>query len=181
MNSFYTNDELDKLGLKKYGSNVLISRNASIYSPSTISMGDNVRIDDFCILSGRIDLGSYIHISAFCALYGSYGIVLENYTGLSPRCTLFSASDDFSGNHLIGPMVDKQLTNVNGGEIRIMEYSQIGASSVLMPNVLIRRGVAVGAMSFVNKSLDEWGIYAGIPVKRLKDRSKKLLNLSGHV
>jgi galactoside O-acetyltransferase len=181
MNSFYTNDELDKLGLKKYGSNVLISRNASIYSPSTISMGDNVRIDDFCILSGRIDLGSYIHISAFCALYGSYGIVLENYTGLSPRCTLFSASDDFSGNHLIGPMVDKQLTNVNGGEIRIMEYSQIGASSVLMPNVLIRRGVVVGAMSFVNKSLDEWGIYAGIPVKRLKDRSKKLLNLSGHV
>ncbi len=36
-----------------------------------ISIGDNVRIDDFCILSGKIELGSNIHISAYCLYNGS--------------------------------------------------------------------------------------------------------------
>jgi len=177
MNSFYTKEELICLGLKELGDNVLISRNTSIYSPEKISIGNNVRIDDYCILSGTITFGSYIHISAFCALYGSQGIVLEDYTGLSPRCTIFSATDDFSGDYLIGPMVDKKFTNVKGGEVLIKKYTQIGASCVILPNLTIEEGVAVGSMSFVNKSLDEWGIYVGVPVIRLKDRSKKLLRL----
>lgn len=176
-NSFYTNIELNNLGLKELGHNVLISRKASIYSPSKITIGNNVRIDDYCILSGSITLGSHIHVSAYCALYGSQSIVMEDYTGLSPRCTIFSATDDFSGNYLIGPMVDVCFTHVTGGEVLIKKYSQIGASCVIMPNLVIEEGVVVGSMSFVNKSLDEWGIYVGVPVKRLKDRSKKLLKL----
>ena len=176
MTSFYTENELNKLGLKSFGKNVLISRKSSIYSPEKISIGDNVRIDDFSILSGKITIGSYIHISAFCALFGTFGIEMESYTGLSPRCTIFSASDDFSGNYLIGPMVDKSKTSVTGGKILIKKYSQIGAGSIILPSVTIKEGVAIGAMSLVNKSLEEWGIYAGIPVKRIKDREKRLLN-----
>jgi len=177
MTSFYTEKELSKLGLKNYGKNVLISRKCSIYSPEKISIGDNVRIDDFCILSGEIILGSHIHISTFCALYGAFGIEMENYTGLSPRCTVFSATDDFSGNYLISPMVDKNKTNVTGGKVSIKKYSQIGAGNVIFPSVTIEEGVAVGAMSLVNKNLEAWGIYAGIPVKKIKDRKKGLLNL----
>jgi galactoside O-acetyltransferase len=177
MTSFYAEEELAELGLKKYGNNVLISRKCSIYSPEKISLGDNVRIDDFCILSGNITLGSYIHISAYCALFGSFGIEMENYTGLSPRCTIFSASDDFSGDCLIGPMVDKSKTNITGGKVLIKKYSQIGACSTILPAIIINEGVAVGAMSLVNKDLDEWGIYAGIPVQKIKERSKGLLKL----
>jgi len=177
MNSFYTKEELSDLGLNEVGNNVLISRKTSIYSPSKIKVGDNVRIDDYCILSGLITLGSHIHISAFCALYGSQSIVMEDYTGLSPRCTVFSATDDFSGNFLIGPMVDEKLTNVKGGEVLIKKYSQIGASCVILPNLKIEEGVAVGSMSLVNKSLDEWGVYVGVPAKRIKDRSRNLLSL----
>jgi hypothetical protein len=33
----------------------------------------------------------------------------------------------------------------------------------------------VGAKSLVTKSLDEWGIYSGIPTKRIKERSRDLL------
>ena len=46
--SFYNEEEIVKLGLKKYGKNVLISRKASFYSPELIQLGSNVRIDDFC-------------------------------------------------------------------------------------------------------------------------------------
>ena len=88
MSSFYTDEELSNLGLKKFGNRVFISRYAQFYSPETITIGNNVRIDDFCILSGNIILGSNIHISAYVALYGAKGILLENYTGISPRCSL---------------------------------------------------------------------------------------------
>ena len=54
MNSFYTENELKQIGFKRIGENVLISRKASIYQPELIEIGNNVRIDDFCILSGNI-------------------------------------------------------------------------------------------------------------------------------
>jgi len=177
MNSFYTEQELSGLGLKSYGKNVLISRKISIYSPENISIADNVRIDDFCILSGSITMGSNIHISPYCVFYGSMGIEMHDYSGFSPRCTVFSASDDFSGNYLMSPMNDKSKTNVTGGKVLIKKYSQIGAGSIIMPSVVINEGVAVGAMSFVNKNLEEWGIYAGIPAKRIKERERGLLKL----
>ncbi len=171
--AFLSIEQLKLLGLKSFGENVLISDKASIYSPHLISIGSNVRIDDFCILSGEITLGSYIHIAAYSALYGKFGIEMEDFTGLSPRCTLFSATDDFSGEYLVSPMVPKEFTNVIGGKILIKQFSQIGAGSIVMPNITIDEGVAVGAMSFVTKSLRPWTIYAGIPVKALKNRSKK--------
>jgi galactoside O-acetyltransferase len=178
MNSFYSQQELENIGFKKLGTNVLISRKVSMFGFENITIGSYVRIDDFCILSGPITLGSHIHISAYCGLYGSFGIEMEDYTGLSPRCTVFSASDDFSGNYLISPMVDEQLTNVTGGKVLIKRYSQVGAGCVILPDIIIEEGVAVGAMSLVNKTLTEWGIYAGIPAVRIKERNKGLLELT---
>lgn len=70
MDSFYSRSELEHIGFATIGKNVLLSRKASIYSPAMISIGDNVRIDDFCILSGCIGIGSQVHISAYVALYG---------------------------------------------------------------------------------------------------------------
>ena len=177
-NSFYTKEELKQLGLKKYGDNVFISRKASIYSPEKIEIGSNVRIDDFCILSGEIKLRNYIHISAYCALYGAMGIEMMDYSGLSPRCTVFSAMDDFGGDYLIGPMVDKEFTNITGGRVIIEKYVQIGAGSIVFPDLEIGMGSVVGAMSLVNKSLDSWGIYAGVPARRLKDRKMEMAELA---
>ena len=59
MTSFYTEEELKGLGFRHIGNGVCISRKASIYGAQNISLGDHVRIDDFCILSGRIEIGSY--------------------------------------------------------------------------------------------------------------------------
>ena len=177
MNSFYSQEELGSIGFKSIGNSVLISRNATFYGVENMSIGSHVRIDDFCILSGHIAFGTHIHISAYCTLYGFYGIEMEDYTGLSPRCTVFSAMDDFSGNYLISPMVDEKLTNVTGGKILIKKYSQIGAGCVVFPDLIIEERVAVGALSLVNKSLPEWSICAGIPAKKINERSKELLKL----
>lgn len=175
--AFLTLEKLSALGLKSYGDNVLISDKASIYSPELITIGSNVRIDDFCILSGNITLGNYIHIAAYSALYGKLGIEMEDFTGLSPRCTVFSASDDFTGEYMVSPMVPDELTNVTGGKVIIKRFSQIGAGTVLLPNVTLEEGTAVGAMSLVKNDTQEWTIYGGCPAKKLKNRKQNILKL----
>ena len=176
--SFYSHDELSKLAFRHIGSNVLISRKASFYNAGKMSVGDHVRIDDFCILSGKIELGNHIHISAQCLLYGAMGIRMEDFSGLSPGCKVFSATDDFSGECMVGPMVPEELTGVTGGPVHIGKYVQLGAGSIVLPSLAIGEGVAVGSMSLVNRSLDPWGIYAGIPAKRIKERSRKIIELA---
>lgn len=180
--SFYTKNELADLGLKSYGEKVLISRHVQIYSPEKISIGNNVRIDDFCILSGNITLGSHIHIAAYCALYGGeYGIDMNDYTGLSARTTIFSAIDDFSGNYLIGPIHDSQFTNVTGGKVVLNKYSQIGAGSIIFPCVKIGEGAILGAMSMAKRNIAPWTINGGIPSRFIKERSKTLLNYINNI
>lgn len=177
MTSFYSESELLEIGFKSVGRNVKLSRKASIYSPEKITIGDNVRIDDFCILSGNITLGSNIHISAYVALYGAMGIVMEDYSGISPKSVVYSAMDDFSGDYLIGPIHPEGTTNITGGLVRICRFVQIGHNSVVFPNLTIGEGSIIGACSLVNKNCEEWGVYYGIPAKRQKERKKGLLNL----
>lgn len=174
--SFYSKEELKLLQLKSYGENVKISRFARFYQPELIEIGNSVRIDDFCILSGNITLCNFIHISAYTAMYGKFGITINDYSGISPRCTIFSASDDFSGNYMIGPTIPEEYTNVTGSPVIINKHCQIGAGTIILPSVCINEGTVVGAMSLVATSLEEWSIYVGIPAKKIKNRSKKLLD-----
>ena len=178
MSSFYSKEELKKIGFKSLGKEVYISKKTSIYGADKISIGSHVRIDDFCILSGNIEIGNYVHIGAYVALYGKEGIKINDFCGCSARCTIYSATDDFSGEYMVSPMVPEELTNVTGGIVTLEKFVQLGANTVVMPNLTIGEGTSVGAMSFVNKSLDKWGIYVGIPCEKLKDRKRNIENLS---
>lgn len=172
---FYSSEELSGLGLKSCGRDVLISRLVRFYGVNRISIGDNVRIDDYCIICGDVSIGSNIHIAPYCVLYGQYGIRLEDYSGLSARVSVYSGIDDFSGEYAIGPMLDFSIRRLDKGQVTLGQYVQVGVGSTIFPNVTIEEGAVVGAMSLVKTSLKSWGVYAGIPVKRLKDRKKDLI------
>lgn len=178
MNSFYSDEELRTIGFASIGKNVLLSRKVSIYSPEKISIGNYVRIDDFCILSGNIRIGNYVHIAAACLLFGgSDGIVFEDYTGLSSRSAVYAESDDYSGRYLTNPMVPMEYRHIIGGGVIIKKHAIIGTGCSIMPSVIIGEGSAVGSMSLVNKPLDDWCIYVGIPCKKIRERSRELLDL----
>ncbi|HDR7969196.1 MULTISPECIES: acyltransferase [Bacillus cereus group] len=178
MNSFYSQEELKKIGFLSVGKNVLISKKASIYNPGVISVGNHVRIDDFCILSGKITIGSYSHISAYTALYGGeVGIEMHDFANISAKTLVYAVLDDFSGNTLMGPTVPNQYRNVKTEKVILKKHAIIGANSILFPNVTIGEGTAVGAMSMVKKSLEDWYIYAGVPVRKIKPRQRKMLEL----
>lgn len=179
--SYYSHEELKGIGLKSFGENVYISRNAVFYDAGRISIGDNVRIDDFCIIIGDVTIGSNIHIAPYCALYGKYGIKLGNYCGLSARVTIYSAVDDFSGENAVGPMIDESIRKLDTGAVVLEDYAQICAGSVVLPHVVIGEGSVVGSLSLVKTDLPAWHIYAGIPVRCLKERKSDLVTRINYI
>ena len=77
-------DELKEIGFKYLGKNVLISNKTSIYNAKNITIGNNTRIDDFCILSageGGIEIGDYVHIACYSSLIGKGKIQMNDYSG----------------------------------------------------------------------------------------------------
>ena len=171
MTSFYTQEELEQFGFKYLGSNVKLSRKASIYSPWTISIGDNTRIDDFCILSGNIDLGAYIHISAYSALYGGSRIVVENFATISARCTIYSQNDDYSGEYMINSTIPEEYTNVYQSPVILRKYSVVAAGCIILPGCELRPGACLGAMSLLKTSIPYCETWAGIPARYISERS----------
>ena len=180
--AYLTKQELEALGLASCGENVSISDKASIYNPGKISIGNNVRIDDFCVLSageGGIFLGNYIHIAVFCSIIGSGKIILSDYSGLSSRVSIYSSNDDYSGEYLTNPTVPSFLTGVKHDNVFIGKHVIIGSGSIVLPGVILEEGVAITALSCVNKNCAAFGIYAGN--RRIKERSCHLLDLERKV
>jgi galactoside O-acetyltransferase len=175
-NIFYSFDELKNLGFKTLGEHILISRKASIYGSENIELGSNIRIDDFCILSGRIKIGNYVHVAAYTSLCGgNKGIVLEDFVNLSRKVEIFAVSDDFNGVSMTNPMVPDDYKNIVEAEVILRKHVVVGAGSVILPSVVLEEGSVVGALSLVKNSTLSWSINAGIPAKKIKNRRKDLL------
>lgn len=178
MNSFYTVEELLSFGFICFGSNVKISKKASIYGAEKIEIGNDVRIDDFCILSGKIKIGNNVHIAAYSAIFGgNQGVEFNDFSGVSSRVSIYACSDDYSGEWLTNPTVPSQYSGVIEGKVTLGKHAIIGASCVILPGVEIGEGCSVGSMSLINKSTESWCVYAGIPAKKKKSRKKELLKL----
>lgn len=174
--SFYSNDEVKKMGFKKVGINVKISTKCSIYNPERITLGDNSRVDDFCLLSGEIVIGRNVHIAAFCNVAGGeLGITFCDYSGLAYGCHVFTQSDDYSGKAMTNPTVPEEFKNVAHKEIRIGKHVIVGTSSIILPGSHLAEGCSVGAMSMVTKPTESWYIYMGVPARKVKRRSQNIL------
>ena len=172
-------EEIKKIGFKSLGDNVTISDKAQFYGAENISLGDNVRIDDFCILSSgkEIKIGNYVHIACHSSIIGKGAVTISDFAGLSSRVSIYSSSDDYSGEYLTNPTVPSKFSNVNNDDVFLGKHVIIGCGSVILPGTHIANGVAIGALSLVNKNCEEFYIYAGNPAKRIKPRKRNLIDL----
>ena len=178
--SFLDQTELAALGLAGYGENVLISRKASIYGAGRIRIGNHVRIDDFCVLSagkGGIEMGSYIHVAVFSLLIGAEQITLGDFANISSRVSVYSSSDDYSGETMTNPMVPDRYKRVDNRPVVIGRHSIVGSGAILLPGTELGDGCAVGALSLVTGQCKAFTIYAGIPAVEKGKRKTDLLAL----
>ena len=176
---FFTHDELLCFGFKSIGDNVLISKKASIYGAEQMSIGNNVRIDDFVLLVGNIEIHNYVHIGAFSGLHASQGgrIVFYDFSGISSNVNIYASSDSFDGEYCTArPGLPDDCMKTHCSDVYLGKYSQVGTGSTIIPGGNLGEGTAVGAMSLVNKALKPWGIYYGIPCRFEKEREKSLIS-----
>lgn len=181
MSTFLSQDEINKIGFKSIGTNILISKFAIIRNANNIILGDHIRIDDFTILSagsdGLIEFGNNIHIGPHSLIYGAGKVTIGSFSTLSSHTKIYTINDDYSGNFMTNPMVPNEYRNVNISPVYIGKHVIVGSVSTIIPGVKIEEGVAIGAMSFVNKDCVSWTIYAGVPIKIIKERFRNILEL----
>jgi len=176
--SYLSDTELAARNFRRLGRGVRISERAAIYNCDQIEIGDYSRIDDFCVLSGRISIGRNVHVAVHCNIAGGYeGVTLHDFAGLAYSVNVFSQSDDYSGQTLTNPTVPARFKSESRSAVDIGRHCIVGAGSTIFPGVKLAEGCSVGAMSLVTKSTEAWSIYLGVPARRTGSRSRELLEL----
>lgn len=168
------------MGFAAIGENIMISDRASFYNCAAISIGNSVRIDDFCVISagiGGIHIGNHVHVAVYTSLIGAGRITLSDFTNVSSRVSIYSSNDDYSGATMTNPTVPSEYTGVTNADVFLGKHVIVGSGSVILPGVTLEEGVAIGALSLVAKSCEAFSIYAGNPARRIRERKRNLLEL----
>lgn len=175
---YYSKSDLDAMGFRKLGDEVKISRTSTLHNPEYISIGDHTIIDDYCVVSGNIEIGRNVHLAHGCRVIGGReGIKMDDFSGLAFGVTIFAQSDDYGGDALTNPTVPMQYRKISRARVELARHVIVGAGSIVFPGVMMGEGSSVGACSMVTKSTEPWTIYFGVPARKLKGRKRNLLSL----
>lgn len=178
--SYYSLEELSEVGFRDFGTNVQVSKRTTFINPGNITLGNHVRIDDFVVItasSGFLRIGNFVHVGALSYFNCNGNVTLEDFSGVSQGVKIYSASEDYSGIYLTNPTVPLRYRSPQIGEVIIRRHAIIGSNTVILPNVEVGEGAAVGAQCLVKSNLSAWYVHFGTPTRPIKPRSKNLLEL----
>lgn len=176
-----TRAQLDRLGLKFLGEEVLIDNSVMILAPESISIGTHSRIDAGVTISaagGFVEIGKHVHVASRATIQGGGGVVIDDFSGLSYGVVVISATDDFTLGNLTNPTVPDSTRRVSRKSVRLEKHSIVGANSVITPGVVMGFGSSVGALCKVSRSIPDGGIVVDssgkVSFKRDLERLKAL-------
>lgn len=164
------------MGFAKLGKNLQISRKASIYGASNISLDDHVRIDDFVVVTARrpMSIGKYVHVSCLSFLHGYDEIRIGDFVQIGSRAGLYTSTADFAGEIFTNPAILEELPDGKlCGPLVLCDYVLVGTNSTILPNVVVGEGAAVCAHTLVTESLAPWGMYFGNGARLIRMRKKE--------
>ncbi len=135
------------LFLKSTGKHFILNREVIIESPQNISIGNNVQINARCWISGggNLTIGSNVLIG--------------------PHVVIHTANHSFMNKH---ELIRNQGHSLK--KIIIEDDVWIGANSTILPGVRLSKGCIIGAGSVVTKNTEPYGVYVGVPAKKIKER-----------
>jgi len=164
------------MGFRSIGEDVLIARTARLLDPQYMSFGHRTMVDEYCVLSGNILVGSNVHIAHGCkVIAGVDGFQMDDFSGLAFGVTVFAQSDDYTGGALTNPTVPMKFRHIARGKVTMGRHAIVGADTVIFPGITIGEGASVGANASVTKNLEPWTVNTGSPARRVKERSRELL------
>lgn len=190
---FWLRKKLYRLLFRSVGSGLIIGRNVVIRHPARIEIGDNVTIDDNCLLDGRgdaragISLGEGVVLNRNCLLVAKDGAirigarssigansVIVSLAGVElGEAVLTAGNCGLSAGSYRVDDVDVTIMDqepYTGGPIRVGDGAWLGTGSVLLDAVSVGRGAVIGAGAIVRDDVPELGIAVGVPARVLRKR-----------
>jgi acetyltransferase-like isoleucine patch superfamily enzyme len=169
------------------GRNVVFGQNVVLRHPHKIRIGDNVVIDDNCLLDAKgdanrgITVGSGVFVGRNTILSCKNGdITLEDGANVGFNCEIFSASQVTVGQdtliaayaYLVGgdhDFADRdrgvlEQTRHSAG-IRVGTGAWIGAGATVLDGVTIGDRAIVGAGAVVRRDVDAGRTAVGVPAR----------------
>lgn len=128
---------------------------------------DNVFID-----AGKsLKIGKHSMITWQVVIEGGAETYIGDRVFIGPGTKVLTSTYKIHGMYS-AEFVPEQCHEIEYGDITIKDDAYIGANCTLMPGVTIGEGAVAGANCLVNKDLEPWGIYVGVPCKKIGDRRK---------
>ena len=162
--------------LKKTGENVFISASVEIRRPALVSIGSNSALDTGLYLTTGAEIGDYVHIAPYATIIGGAEAMLymDHFSSLAAGARVICGSDEHLGYGFPGPTIPlKYHDRVTFAPVRLEKFANVGTNVVIMPGVTLGEGCVVGACSLVNKDLEPWTIYVGVPARPVKIRPRE--------
>jgi acetyltransferase-like isoleucine patch superfamily enzyme len=178
---------------RKVGKGLIFGRNVVIRHPGKIEIGDNVTIDDNCVLDGRgagdkgLILQDNVIINRNCILVSKDGpIRVGKRTSLGSNSMIVSISGVDIGESVLtgaGCQISagayhfeetKKAVMDQGvyskGPIVIGSNAWLGVGVIILDGVHVGQGAVVGAGAVVNRDVVENTIVAGVPARFIRKR-----------
>jgi acetyltransferase-like isoleucine patch superfamily enzyme len=174
------------------GRNVTFGTNVVLRHPRKIAIGDDVAIDDGCVLDAKgtanqgIRIGSRVFVGRNTLLACKDGdIVLEDGVNISYNCVVFSASAVRVGAETL---LAAYCYLVGGGhafdrpDVPVVQQARpsrgivvgpggwIGAGAVVLDGVTVGAHAIVGAQAVVTEDVPAFAVVAGAPARVIRDR-----------
>jgi len=83
---------------------------------------------------------------------------MEDCSGLSSHCSIYTASDDYRADTLSNPTVPVTARKLVKGPVTLGIGVLVGSHCVILPKVTIGAGASIGSQSIVYKNITEGSI-----------------------
>ncbi len=112
--------------------------------------------------------GTYANIGLVCVNDENTPIRIGDHVSIAPHCLIVACSGANNGVTINDiPYVRDKLTK--SAPVTVEDEAWIGAGVTILPGVTIRHHCVIGAGSVVVKSTEPYGVYAGVPARRIRD------------
>lgn len=117
----------------------------------------------------RIRIGAGTVIGGGVELDGRGGLEIGDNVNISSEVMLWTAQHDHRDPHFAGVLA----------KVTLEDYVWLGPRVIVLPGVTVARGCVVGAGAVVTKDTEPYGIYAGVPCRRIGERTRNLVYTVG--
>jgi acetyltransferase-like isoleucine patch superfamily enzyme len=147
-----------------------IAKTAQLEDRKNITLGTDTFIDQHCILrpaGGKIAIGERTYIGPFSIIMATGGVEIGGEVMVGPHTVFASGNHEIMKNEL--PM--QAYPMVSRGPIIVEHDVWIGAHCLICDNVTVKTGCVIAGGAVVTKSTEAYGIYAGVPAKKIGSRA----------